>query len=281
MSRFNFKTFTSFLLVLTFLTLTLSGVMLFLSPPGRVAHWTNWTLVGLGKEEWGALHILMAIVFLVGSLFHLLKFNWKIFFHYLKRKRHGTQHRLEMFASIALFVLVLVGTLEQIPPFTSVIAFHEEIKGYWENESGSPPVPHMELMNINEIASSVGVSSREVIEKLNRQGFSVSSEDQTLQSIAAAGGLSPRDLYALLQQGDGSGPTGSVIGGSLSPGRGLGRRTLAEIAKELEISTERVEQILQSRGLEANPDETLREIAERNAVGPHELLEILRGAQSE
>jgi len=68
MQRFSFKTFTSFLLVLTSFSLVFSGVILFLSPRGRVAHWTDWALMGLGKEEWGAVHILMAIVFLTGSL---------------------------------------------------------------------------------------------------------------------------------------------------------------------------------------------------------------------
>ena len=56
-----------------FLMLILSGTMLYVSPPGRVAHWTGWTLLGGSKEQWGAVHSLMALVFLIGGLFHLLK----------------------------------------------------------------------------------------------------------------------------------------------------------------------------------------------------------------
>jgi hypothetical protein len=52
--------------------------------------------MGLGKEEWGSVHILMAIVFLAGSLFHLLKFNWKVFAHYLKTKRRGFRYTREL-----------------------------------------------------------------------------------------------------------------------------------------------------------------------------------------
>ena len=280
MIRFSFKTFTSFLLVLTFLALTLSGTMLFVSPPGRVAHWTNWTLLGLGKEEWGALHILMAVVFLIGGLFHLLKFNWKIFFHYLKKKRHGAQYRKELLASIVLFGIVLTGTLAQIPPFTAVIALHEGAKAYWEEESGNPPVPHMELMKLSEVAAAAAMSTREAKDILTRHGLELDSADQTLQSIAAAGDLSPQAVYDLLQPSDQTYEGTAGMAGTPPLGRGLGRRTLAEVAGQLEVPIEEILQTLKSQGIETERDERLREIAERSAMNPHELIEMLREAHS-
>ncbi len=44
--------------------------MLFVSPPGRVANWTNWSLVGLTKHQWGGLHIWFSTVFLFVAIVH-------------------------------------------------------------------------------------------------------------------------------------------------------------------------------------------------------------------
>ncbi len=108
-SKFSFKSFTTFILAWTFVVLILSGVMLFVSPPGRVAHWSNWTLGALTKEGWQEVHVLMAIVFLVGGLFHLLKFNWKVFTHYLKLACHRHAPSKGSLLSLGLLLLSSAG----------------------------------------------------------------------------------------------------------------------------------------------------------------------------
>jgi len=72
---FNFRSFTAFILTWTFLTLVVSGAVLYIAPPGRIANWTRWQLIILTKEQWQAVHTLTAVAFLVGGLFHLLKFK--------------------------------------------------------------------------------------------------------------------------------------------------------------------------------------------------------------
>lgn len=269
MSKFSFKTFTSFLLALTFLALTVSGVMLFLSPPGRVAHWTNWTLLGLGKEEWGSLHILMALVFLIGSLFHLLKFNWKVFLHYLKTKSKGFQHQKELVASVCLFMLVLGGTLLQVPPFISVIALHEEIKGSWEEQSEAPPVPHMERMSMTEVASGLDLTEEQVTRELSSIGVEGVDGDRMLAEVADDAGRSPQEIYRLLQRvGSGTDSPGS--------GRGMGRRTLAEIAAESGVSVENAIESISEIGIQVEATDRLREIASRANMSPHELIELIK-----
>ena len=76
--RFSTKGFTSLLLTCCFLVMTVSGVILFLTPRGRDARWTDWTLFGLDKEEWGALHINNSILLLVVVAVHLV-LNWSMF----------------------------------------------------------------------------------------------------------------------------------------------------------------------------------------------------------
>ena len=75
--NFSFKTFTSFILAWSFLALIISGAVLYVAPAGRIANWTRWQLIILTKEQWQAVHTLAAIVFLIGGLFHLLKFKLK------------------------------------------------------------------------------------------------------------------------------------------------------------------------------------------------------------
>ena len=40
----------SLTVLLSFIVLSLSGILLFVSPQGRVAYWSRWSLVGLTKE---------------------------------------------------------------------------------------------------------------------------------------------------------------------------------------------------------------------------------------
>ena len=74
--RFQWRALTSVLMTLGFMMLALSGIMLFLAPPGRVANWTNWTLLGLRKSAWGGLHIWFGTLFLVLTAVHVF-FNWR------------------------------------------------------------------------------------------------------------------------------------------------------------------------------------------------------------
>ena len=125
---FNFKTFTSFTLAMTFLLLVVSGATLYISPPGRVAHWTDWRLLGITKEGWGGIHILMALVFLIGGLFHILRFNWKIFLHYIRTRSGEFHYGRELVGAALLTALVLTGTMVGVPPFSSVLTLNENIK---------------------------------------------------------------------------------------------------------------------------------------------------------
>ena len=52
---FNMRGLTAFVLAASSAIVLTSGVILYVTPQGRVAHWTGWTLLGLGKEQWRAL----------------------------------------------------------------------------------------------------------------------------------------------------------------------------------------------------------------------------------
>jgi hypothetical protein len=100
-SRFSYRVLTSFFVTFDFLILLVTGVVLYMVPPGRVANWTNWELMGLSKDQWTSVHILSALLFLLVSILHLI-FNWKPFKHYFYHKLQGI-HRLREL-SLALLI---------------------------------------------------------------------------------------------------------------------------------------------------------------------------------
>ncbi len=56
MKRFAWKSFVSFGLLASFLVISVSGVVLYIAPPGRVARWVDWELWRMSLGDWQALH---------------------------------------------------------------------------------------------------------------------------------------------------------------------------------------------------------------------------------
>jgi len=50
--KFYWKSFNSFGLLYSFIIMSLTGLVLYITPPGWIANWTTWILIGLDKEEW-------------------------------------------------------------------------------------------------------------------------------------------------------------------------------------------------------------------------------------
>jgi len=73
----SLKKITSLTMLLSMLAMTFTGILLFITPPGRVANWTNWQIFGLTKELIANIHSTFMVLFvaiLVSILLELLKF---------------------------------------------------------------------------------------------------------------------------------------------------------------------------------------------------------------
>jgi hypothetical protein len=86
--KFKTKGFISLLLACCFTVAAFSGVILYMTPRGRVANWGGWTMLGLGKHEWSALHMNACALVLVIAAWHLVM-NWRVFWSYIKRRSAG------------------------------------------------------------------------------------------------------------------------------------------------------------------------------------------------
>lgn len=276
---FNTKAFTSFSIAFAFLMSSISGIVLYLTPKGRVANWNTWTLLGLEKGQWEAVHTLFVLMLLVVATFHLFVFNWKVFLAYLlERNKKSLRLKRELFTSLTITLVVLVGTLANVPPFGSVMVLGENIKDYWERTGDEPPVPHVEDLTLDEYTQQgFQVEVARMVAILEEQGITAAPEDR-LGDIAGRSARSPSEIHNLLAA-------------ALQPHArltpvvvdkvGYGRMTFVQLCNTLQVDVARATLRLQDQGVTVeNPGESLKALASRHNIKPIDIVRRLpRGKQ--
>jgi F0F1-type ATP synthase membrane subunit a len=122
----------SLTVLLSFVLLALSGIVLFISPQGRVAYWAGWTLFGLTKDQYSAIHTTFMVLFITVGIWHIV-LNWKPILGYLKN-RSKRMRIITPESSVALLLALafLVGPLGGLPPFRQFLDVGVEVKEAWE-----------------------------------------------------------------------------------------------------------------------------------------------------
>lgn len=268
---FRLRSFTSLLVALGFLALLVSGSVLLVSPPGRVANWTDWRMLGLSKHGWGDLHITFGALFVVGGLIHLA-FNWRPMLQHLGRglaSRPGL--RLEWVAAVLVGGAVFAGTRAGVPPFSSLLAWSEQVRGSWEENRDLAPISHAELLALRELVGHAGVEPGEALARLEASGLRGHTPDTRVQAIADAGRVTPARVYALIRKpaGEQHGGGAGGGGGQRWAGGGPGWKTLTQFCADEGLDAAVVRERLAARGIKAEAGQTMREIAVgRASTGP-------------
>lgn len=198
--KFSWKAFISFGLTYSFVIIIISGIILYAAPPGRYAHWVNWTILGFTKEGWQALHTVFSYSFVILSGFHLFTINWKTFFSYLKVKtKTGLNKKWEFYTSTTLTFVFFFGIIYSIPPLKVVADFGEYLTDSWEQVDEEPPIPHAELLTLTELAEQLKLSSVDrITSKLTLHKIKFSNNEQTLQELAKINETTPLEIYKLI-----------------------------------------------------------------------------------
>lgn len=279
-ASFTWRAMVSVMVSISFTVLIMSGAMLFVSPPGRIANWTNWGILGLTKKEWIEVHVCFALVFMIVSILHLV-LNWRPLVSYFKnRLTHRFGFRREWLLALAICGLVYGGTRLGMPPFSTWLAFNERVKESWDDPRVRAPIPHAELLTLADLAQKAGVDLTTVTNRLQARGIIGYSPDIKVQQLADNNRLSARQIYELLMDE----PNGNRIGrgqgqghGGGGQGGGMGFKTLTQFCADEGISLTNALTRLQDKGLKASPDQTLREIAVNNGFSrPYEIVELLQ-----
>ncbi|RME68842.1 MAG: DUF4405 domain-containing protein [Verrucomicrobia bacterium] len=205
----------SVFILAAFAVLTVSGAVLFLAPPGRIANWTDWRIWGYTKAQWQAVHIVFAAAFVVAAVVHLC-LNWRPLVSYLRSRvtrRFGV--RAEWVVALLLAVGVWAGTHYQIPPFSSLVAWGAALRHGWEEPARRAPVPHAELMSVAELARASGVDVAEALRRLEAAGIPVPDAETPVRDVANRAGVSPERIHRILsgERGGRGGGYGRRSGG--------------------------------------------------------------------
>ncbi|MGC9351219.1 MAG: DUF4405 domain-containing protein [Sulfurovum sp.] len=184
------KKITSLTLAWMFLVSSISGLMLFVAPPGRIAYWADWSLPGLTKTEWGALHIVVTLLMILVVGVHLY-YNWKPFTSYMKDKVTKAFHATrELMISLLIVSIVSVGAVTQLAPFGWIVDLSDYVSEEWEVGYGTPPYNHAELDSVTLFSQKLGFDVSQARENLDKNGITF-SEDEPLLDIAQKHHTSP------------------------------------------------------------------------------------------
>lgn len=286
----------------SFFFLALSGIMLFLSPQGRVAYWSGWTLLGLTKDQYSAVHTTFMVLFLSVGIWHIV-LNWKPITGYLKdRSRQIRIFTPESTVALALAALFLVGPLAGFPPFKQFLDAGVEVKDYWEATSGSPPWGHAEENSLQRFCRGmedferlesqrlVAIDCDAALDRLEAEGWMVEGLDQRLVDIAETNHTTPQAVAALVMSVarplDPEEAAAALIPAVEDvrfqrPYSGLGRFTLREYAAEYDYELAEIKRILLAAGWELDLDARLRDEASRLGTDPEGIIDVLNAGAEE
>ncbi|RKX79283.1 MAG: hypothetical protein DRP87_03575 [Spirochaetes bacterium] len=217
--KFNLRAFTSIFLAFSFINLILTSIVLYVVPPGRVANWLNWRLLGLTKDQWAAMHTVVGYAFLILSVLHII-LNWKVLINYIRYKVKNSVRRLPELVLSFVFVLVLsFGSIYNWFPISYITEFGENISNSWETKA----------------------------------------------ILEGAGNITPEEVESV------PGSTGEES----KIGSGWGRKTIAEVSKELSVNIDTVISKLKERGIATTSGERMKDLSERYNVGFEDIYYII------
>ncbi len=276
------RSLIAFLVTWSFLVLTITGLVLYIVPQGRIAYWVHWSLLGLEKAQWGWVHIMFGGIFIATGILHLY-FNWKPFKKYLAERVKGhLEIKRELVISLAITLAVIGLSIARLPPVSWVIDLNESIKDSWVTSPElEPPFGHAEEASLAGIARRMNLDLQAGMAELKRQGIRFDSKRDSLEKIARLNDTTPMAVYAVIRKFEQATESGSAALSSPEEieakygGTGLGRKSLEEICSTVGLDLELALKRLQSAGIEAGAADSARALADQHDLSPIDLLKIM------
>lgn len=257
---------------LSFLLLIVTSIVLYVVPEGRVAYWSDWRFMGLTKTLWGDVHINLGVLFLVSGLVHLY-YNWKPMVSYMKNKAK----QLNIFTpdfnvALALTLIFAFGTVLHIPPMSTIIDFSASFKDAGAQKYGEPPYGHAELSSLKMFAKRTDLDLDVIKQQLQKSGMTFDDESAILLDVARTNNCTPKDVYAAML------PPKEAADAEVFPDQpfpGIGRMRLEDLCTQYNLDIEKVINGLGARQIKAEPNQTIKEIAQAKGMEPQTLFEVI------
>lgn len=284
--RFSLRGLTTMIVALAFLVLTATGVALYVAPSRWFALETDWRFLGLDKMQIVALHIIASLTFLAVAVLHLC-FNWRAFTHFLRtRAEEGRLGiRWEFPLALAVVAVISIGAILEWTPFNKIVAFSQEMRRPAAGGGAGAP----------EIGGSAGRGPRMQRPSPPQGAAGIGGVPQGPQSGALPAMRSPRVNGTAPVAGAptatggraGAAPrTGATAGPRPMPQqRGAtqarrpsprwGRMTLEAVCKARNAAIDKVLAELERMGVEAQPADNVKELADAIGLTPPDFVEKL------
>jgi len=265
----SLKKITSLTMMLTMIMMTYTGIILFITPPGRIAHWAQWKLLGMTKEQFASVHSTFMVLFILATILHVY-YNWKPLTSYMKNQaKQMIVFTKEMVVAVLLTAVFLMGALYEFSPFSNFLNFGSEVKESWEKEYGTPPYSHAELSSLDEFLRKLDYDrvQSETILQHNSIAYTLK---QSMEDIAKENGTSPQKIHALLRGK--LGKKGTSQNKQLS---GLGKKSIKSVAEAMGMTTEELIVKLRDLGIQAKEDDKFKVIVEEHDQSPSDVVKAL------
>jgi hypothetical protein len=278
----NGRSLASLMTAAGFLIMTVSGLVAFVVPHGRIAYWTNWRFLGLTKNNWGDLHVIGCVLFLIAGGFHIY-FNWRTLTGYfLDRVKGGIKLTKELAITLVVMLCVVVSAIYRVPPLSYISDLSDRAKESWVGREYEPPFGRAELLDLRSFCKKQEIPMDEALAMLQARGVTIADPKDSLAEIAKKNGQSPLQLYVLIKSLEGKaapkpeapGLTAQEVEEKFA-GSGIGRKTLAEVTVSMKLDKAEISRRLTALNIDAKEDEALKQAAERNRLAPIELLKAI------
>ncbi|MCD4719416.1 MAG: DUF4405 domain-containing protein [Desulfobacula sp.] len=264
----------------SFAVLGITGLVMYFTPQGRISNWADWYFLGLAKEDWSNIHIIVSMLFLVTAIWHIY-LNWKPLVNYLKNTHKQISFiKPDFIIALIITIVFSLGAYFHLPPFSLALNGLEKVKNYWEDEYGSPPWGHAELASIKVFCTKMNFDLESSIELLKSEGFKDVSTKINLKNFASANNTSPKAILDLLKtktkkindrQSDNDKSRGAS---ALS---GLGRMTLEHMCQKAGIGIDKaIKRLAKKADIQATPNMKVKEIAERTGETPMDIWNMIQ-----
>ncbi len=276
----NLRKITSMTMFVSLIVLLINSFVLYVVPEGRVAYWSNWNFLGLSKTHWGEQHTTVGFLFLAAGLLHIY-YNWRVVVAYMKNKTREIKIFTGSFnVALVLTVIFIVGTYFQVPPMSTIISISDSFKKSASEKYGEPPYGHAESSSLKMFAKKVSLDLAKSIELLKAADITISSDTETIKSIALKSKTSPQQIYMIIKSAvtTESAVSEKITGYSsfpASPKPGWGKMTISEICDDYNLNPEKLLHKLTENGITVDLTDTVKEVAAANDIEPMAVFEAI------
>ena len=196
----SYRAMTSLVTTWSFVIATVTGVVLYIVPQGRIAYWVDWKLWELTKDGWTDLHVIFSVVFVIVGVAHLV-YNWKPFKNYMAERASGHVHvKRTVYGSLAITAVFFALSIFNLPPASWIFDLGAHFKEGWiVSADYEPPFGHAEDVSLAGFAQRQRIDLKAAIAELDGAGIKVPEQQMKLKDIAALNSITPMDIYLVIK----------------------------------------------------------------------------------